>query len=223
MDITILIGLSALLAVIQLLFFCYRENSFGKTLTKTSSILLLFVFAVLTKSPILFIIGLGLCAAGDYLLSRDGDKNFMLGVGAFALGHLFYAALFLTHPLPLFDIIGDGLGRQFLAAIIAIGALMGMILWSRTGELQFPVTIYVIIICIMGITSLKFLGLDRATIVLGVGLFMASDIILALEKFVLRDHSIWRSFTPFVVWATYWGAQFFLTFGVIYAYRIALI
>ncbi|GHA55040.1 hypothetical protein GCM10008927_21110 [Amylibacter ulvae] len=222
MDITILIGISALLAVIQLLFFCYRDNSFGKTLTKTSSILFLLIFAILTKSPILFIIGLGLCAAGDYLLSRDGDKNFLMGVGAFALGHLFYAALFITHPLPLFDVIGDGLGLKLLAAIIAIGALMGVILWRRTGELKIPVTGYVIIICLMGMTSLKFLGLDRATIILGVGLFMASDIVLALEKFVLGKDSFWRVFTPFIVWATYWGAQFFLTFGVIYAYRIAV-
>ncbi|MCP5074006.1 MAG: hypothetical protein GY947_12035, partial [Rhodobacteraceae bacterium] len=41
------------------------------------------------------------------------------------------------------------------------------------------------------------------------------DLVLALEMFVLPDTSAARKLTPFVVWITYWSAQFliFLALG----------
>jgi hypothetical protein len=44
---------------------------------------------------------------------------------------------------------------------------------------------------------------------------VASDVVLAIETFVLREDHWLRRYTPYVVWPLYWGAQagFYLSFS----------
>ncbi len=45
--------------------------------------------------------------------------------------------------------------------------------------------------------------------------FMVSDMVLAVETFVLSDDHALRRYTPYAIWSLYWGAQvgFFAAFA----------
>jgi uncharacterized membrane protein YhhN len=186
--------------------FCYRGVSLWKTITKVSAILPLVVFAAVHGGAGLLVLALCLCLAGDFFLSLEGDTPFLAGVGAFALGHVAYIALFLRHPLaepalvlqiPFF-IVG--------LVLIAIAGFVAPVLFRAAGPLRFAVLGYVPMIAGMGIAGLGF-ALQMPLVSIGALLFVASDLVLGLEMFVLRDRTLAKRVAPFWVWATYWLAQ----------------
>lgn len=217
---TNILVVSALFAAVYLLFYCYKAESWPKTAFKVSAMFGLFLFSILTQLPIAFTIGLGFCTLGDYFLSRDGAPAFLYGIGAFAFGHILYILLFLSHEQPLLPVLTQAPASTWAAALVSLGVFMALVLWRRTGDLRLPVMGYIAVIVVMGITSLKFLGLPRHIITTGAGLFIVSDFILAFEVFILSQYNMLRSFTPFAVWTIYWGAQFLLTMGVLHSFKI---
>ncbi|NIZ61308.1 lysoplasmalogenase [Sedimentitalea sp. CY04] len=187
-----------------------------RSLTKTASVALLALAAAWGGAPLLLVLALAACAVGDFCLSRDGDTYFMAGIGAFALGHLGYIALFLglsdSDPAQL-------LMMPHLAPVIVllcVGLAMAALLAPRAGALKIPVLCYIPIILGMGLAALTVPGQGMLLLLLSASLlFILSDMVLAAETFVLKPDHPARRVTPYVIWVTYWGAQagFFTTFA----------
>lgn len=179
-----------------------------RSIIKTLAVLLLALVAALAQGPELLVIALALCALGDWLLSRDGEAAFMAGIGAFAAGHLAYVALFLSHPMADPARLLQAPQIWISGGFVLLGACMAAMLVPRAGALKYPVLGYIPIILGMGVVALVLPGQGALFWVLPATLaFVTSDLVLAIEKFVLpRDHPALRA-TPFVIWPLYWGAQ----------------
>lgn len=205
------IWLAVGLALIYLLGFCYRGVSWPKTIIKTASILLLALVAWQTSASMLLITALVFCALGDLLLSREDDRSFLAGVGAFAAGHLAYIALFLSHKLTQPEVILATPQIYLVSGLVLLSMVMAIVLLPRAGDLRIAVLAYIPIITGMGITALALPAVGPLALLFpGALLFVVSDFVLAMEMFVLPEGSPTRRVTPFVVWLTYWGAQFLL-------------
>jgi len=185
-----------------------RPASKMRSITKTLAVALLALVAATGQGPMLLVAALTLCALGDLLLSRDGEGAFMAGIGAFAAGHLAYIALFLTHPLADPTRLMQSPQVWFAAGFAALGVVMAVVLAPRAGALKGAVLGYIPIILGMGIAALAVPGQGLLVWVLPAALaFVASDLVLAFETFVLRDDHPLKRATPYVVWPLYWGAQ----------------
>jgi len=187
-----------------------------RSITKTLAVGLLALVVALTQGPLLLIVALGLCALGDLALSRDGEGAFMAGIAAFAAGHLAYVTLFLTHPLAAPLRITQAPQLWLAAGFVLLGLVMAAVLAPRAGALKGPVLGYIPIILGMGVAVLALPGQGMLVWALPAALaFVASDLVLAIEKFVLPEaHPLARA-TPYAVWPLYWGAQagFFAAFA----------
>ena len=208
-EVLLTVLLAAALALLYWLRFCFRLSSWPKTIVKTGSVLALVLAAWMAQGPAMLIIALLLCALGDYLLSRPSERAFMAGVGAFAAGHIAYVVLFLSHPQARPETLLTLPQTALIAGLALFGLLIAALLWPRAGAMRVPVMLYIPIILSMGVAVLALpmlgpLGLAQPAALL----FILSDFTLAIEKFVLpRSHRA-RRLTPFIVWPTYWGAQF---------------
>lgn len=184
-----------------------RSASLLRSILKTASVALLAIEAAVQSGPLLLILALFLCATGDAFLSRETEGTFKAGIGAFAAGHLAYIALFLTHPASDTTLI---LGKPgYVWTLVVLGIVMATLLAPRAGSLRGPVLAYIPIILGMGITALALpeSGALRWAIPSAIA-FIASDLILAAEKFLFRPGHPALKLTPYLVWPLYWGAQF---------------
>jgi len=191
------------------LYLFYTTHPVGpvRSAIKTLSVASLALSAVLSGALGLCLT-LALCSLGDLLLSRDGDRAFAAGVAAFGAGHLAYAAVFLQLP-------GSDLAQLVLppmlwiaAVLLVVGAAAARLLAPRAGALRGPVLVYIPVILSMGLAALIVPRTGPLIWVLPAALaFMASDILLAVEKFLLSDAAPLTRITPYLVWVLYWGAQ----------------
>jgi uncharacterized membrane protein YhhN len=199
---------SAGLGLVYLFFMTCSAPSLMRSAVKTGSIAALAV-AALPVPPLA--LALALSALGDLALSRQGEKAFLAGVGAFALAHLAYLALFLS-------LEGEAaltVGWQVAAAvgIAAFSSAMAWLLWPRTGPLRWPVLGYVVIIAIMGINAFLVPAPYSRFVIFGALLFILSDSLIATERFLIRTGDAPRWLPP-AIWLTYWLAQFFFCIGI---------
>jgi len=119
---------------------------------------------------------LALGAAGDVALLAPGETAFTAGLASFLAGHLAWIAALRQRP-----------GRGYLRAwpalavppVAAFGA-MNAYLWKRTGPNRIPVLVYSAALLAMSLTALDS-GSPRTAA--GGALFLASDTLLALEKY----------------------------------------
>ena len=183
-----------------------RPASPLRTSLKTASVAILALAAWLISAPALLLLALALCAAGDALLSRETETTFMAGIGAFAAGHLAYIALFLTHPASQTGLILTQ--PAIFWSLLVLGVVMATLLTPRAGDLKGPVLAYIPIILGMGVAvlSLPDAGALRWALPAAMA-FIASDLILATEKFLLPAKHPALRLTPYLVWPLYWGAQ----------------
>jgi uncharacterized membrane protein YhhN len=156
---------------------------------------------------------LALSSLGDFFLgvrrlgSLDGESLFLLGLGSFLIAHLVYIALFRKHQALVWWKPGRVRVWGVLAILIALGSVLGM-LQPSLGSMLIPVAVYSLVLCCMGISAmLADLGSPLAG--LGALLFIASDAMIAIDKF--------RG--PFpgdeqLIWITYYSAQFLILRGV---------
>ncbi len=131
------------------------------------------------KGRLLFI-GLMFGSAGDIALATDYSLSFMIGLGFFLIGHLFYIACFSRQwkfqPVRLIPV--------GLVMILSIG--LSIALTPRLGGLTIPVYAYVFIITLMVIFAV-FRGAPSPAVWIGAVLFLLSDAIIAVQKFMEID------------------------------------
>ncbi|MFP6655722.1 MAG: lysoplasmalogenase [Myxococcota bacterium] len=150
--------------------------------------------------------GLVCCWIGDAcLLSSGRSTGFRLGIVAFLIGHLVYAAAF--HRL------GIDLGG-FLGAALVVGGLAALTLrWLRPhvpDDFRIPIFCYVGVISLMVAASVGAY-MESASIVLVIGAvgFAASDLFVARERFVTQDFINSAIGLP-----AYFGSQMLLAYSV---------
>jgi alkylglycerol monooxygenase len=120
--------------------------------------------------------------AGDVLLMLPVNA-FIPGLASFLVAHLFYLALF-RRGLPWFA------SPAALAGTLTFGGSMLAWLWPGLGDpvLKTAVALYVLVICLMAAQAIgraKVLGArSPAFVALGACVFMASDALIAINRFV---------------------------------------
>ena len=145
---------------------------------------------------------LSLSCAGDVALLGEGRTAFTAGLGSFLGAHVAWVRALRGRP-------GGGrvTGRPALALpYVAAWAGLNAVLWRRTGDDRWPVVVYSAVL-----TATAVAALDTGDTVTAAGgaLFMASDTLLALERFAgvhLPGHEGW-------VMASYTAAQALLAAG----------
>jgi len=146
-------------------------------------------------------LALALHAAGDLLLER----RFLAGLVAFLLGHLAYIALLWPRRRSL-DELGGGL-RVALGSVALVASLVLAVLVPRLGAgLAVAVPLYVAVLVAMAGSALLARP-AQPWLAVGATLFVTSDALLALERFV----GIASAGAP--VWPSYVLAQLFLSIG----------
>ena len=150
--------------------------------------------------------GLLFSTAGDVFLMLPRDR-FVAGLASFLVAHLCYVWAF-------------GIGVSFAGKPLlwlpyfAAGGMVVALIWpGLKPALRAPVTLYVIVIAVMaGQAAERWQVLGSAVALaaaIGAGLFVASDAVLAIDRF--RWH--FRAARA-VTLATYWTAQLLIALSV---------
>ena len=199
------------LGVVAAVMYLPRSASrvrWARSLRKTLPVALFAVAAFAENAPLLLVGALGASAVGDLALSRPSAKAFLAGMVAFAASHLAYVVLMVS----LGSTVDVG---QWPVVVVIILVGMSTEWWLRphTGALKWPVRGYVLSILLMAVVSLGLPDL-RHVAIWGAGLFVVSDLILAIETFVMADNDPRRKWANKLVWVTYIGAQIGLFWGL---------
>jgi uncharacterized membrane protein YhhN len=177
------------LAVVALLVAERRRSQRGKWLAKPLASVA-FVATALAAGALesgygwLVLAGLGLCLVGDVLLIPQGrDDVFRAGLVAFLLGHVAYAAAFLTQPLhPLWLAV---------AAVVLVVLFWRVWRWLDAGvpaDLRKPVLAYLAVIATMSTLAVGLTGAGGSLLVAAGALgFTASDLAVARDRFVQEE------------------------------------
>lgn len=199
---SLIVGLIA--ALIYGVVFCYRGPSAAKTAVKSIPLLSFAAAGFATFAYPLVIGALLLSAIGDVALSRRGERAFLIGLISFALAHVLYVLHFLS--------LSQGLSWSVGVVAIALFALSTEIwLAPHTGEMRLAVRIYVLLISLMGLSALGLSQMPLA--VMGAFAFMASDSILAVQIFRMKDTSRWQVPASVTLWTLYIAGQFAILAG----------
>lgn len=157
----------------------------------------------ITRNDALLLAALLFSLGGDVFLMLPGDY-FLPGLASFLVAHLFYIALF-RQGAPWFA------SRTGLVAVLGFGLGMYAIVWSRlpNAVLAAAVGAYVTVISLMASQAIgraRHLGsTDARWVAAGACIFMASDSLIAIHKFLtpLPLESLW-------ILLTYFSAQFLI-------------
>jgi uncharacterized membrane protein YhhN len=193
----------------------------GATLKMASTGLLAVLLVTLPGGAWFWLVPLGLAlgALGDLCLALKGERVFLAGVAAFGFGHLAYAGGFLLRSAEIgFDGIGIG-EAVILGGLLCLLASTEVWLAPRTGTLRGPVRGYVALIGVMGLAALLLPAqAGQGLLRLGATFFIASDLMLALQLFVVRDPGARRGLS-LALWPAYWGAQALIAWGAVVFWR----
>jgi uncharacterized membrane protein YhhN len=201
-----------------LLYAAREEKGAAGAAVKTAATALLAVLAA--AAPLeggfwLIALGLALGSLGDMFLALGGVQRFLLGVAAFGLGHLAYAAALVWRSA---DLGLDGLTGAEVAVLVGLLALLASTeVWlaPRTADLRQPVRAYVGLIGLMGVVAVLVPAQPgQGWLRLGAGLFLLSDLLLALQLFVVKGQD-WRLRLALALWPAYWAGQALILYGAL--------
>lgn len=167
-----------------------------------SVLLFLFLFNLTGFHKTLMILALFFCISGDVFLHLGRQKFFMGGLISFALAHLVYLLYFFK----LYK--GKRGSNKIIFLFLTYGAVLAW-LFRDVGDLQIPVWTYLAIIIFMAIGAYKS-SLFNNFLIIGVSVFIFSDTILALDKFIIPI-----PLAPQIVFLFYFTAQLFIVLGVV--------
>ena len=149
---------------------------------------------------------------GDVMLMYEhiSPMYFMLGLGAFLMAHIMYMTVFLkrwnTRPGTSFWLV--------VVVLILYGCFLFWQLKDDLGNLLIPVVLYVLIILAMAVASFGRKGMvtpkSFTMVFLGALFFIASDSVLAINKFI---DSV--PYAHILVMGTYATAQYLITKGIL--------
>lgn len=152
---------------------------------KPLTILLIILLAWIPKYPVshaykyLIIAGLICSLIGDVFLMLPSDR-FVHGLICFLIAHLFYAAAFLFEG-------NRAVSLWAALPLVVYGGIMLSCLWRGLGKMKAPVMVYMLALLLMAwIASSRYLVTGQSGSLLaavGAILFVASDSILAVDKF----------------------------------------
>ena len=158
----------------------------------------------------LIMIGLIFCLIGDILLIPAAARTFILGVGAFAAGHLAYLAAFAADGAGL-NSAGAAAGLAAAAASIALVRS----LWEKLGPMRTPIIGYCAIISLM--VAAAFAAAER----LGGGYWIGAA---GAAAFALSDISVaWDRFAAPSLANRLWGLPLYYAAQLMMAASIALV
>ena len=152
---------------------------------------------------------------GDIILmfSTKGELYFIGGLIAFLFSHIFYIILF-NKQLTVYLRKSKFIYWIGITVIIIYLAAIMLLLLPNLGELMLPVFGYALIISIMLLFALKgFLNWQKPAnsyILIGAIIFVASDSILALNKFYAT-----LQYSSFLIMLTYLTAQYLIVIGIL--------
>jgi uncharacterized membrane protein YhhN len=160
------------------------------------------------------VIGAMICSlAGDVLLMNP--DYFIPGLVAFLLSHILYIFAYRQHQWEESGNVLTGVHRTRLAfPILLAGTGLVVILYPSLGDLKIPVIVYATVITVMAMTALFRYGKTNQKsfwlIFAGAILFMMSDSILAVNKFLspIENGGLW-------IMLTYITAQYLIVSGLI--------
>ena len=150
---------------------------------------------------------------GDVLLEvpGGGEVMFMAGLGGFLLSLLMYAFVFFRTPgkNEVFH------GRFYLLIpVLLYGIAMGLYLNKYLGEMRLPVIVYETAMIAMLAGAVSRIGkvnrISYIMVLAGAILFIISDSVLAINKFVQPV-----SLSTLIIMVTYIAAQWLITTGYI--------
>lgn len=154
---------------------------------------------------------------GDVLLmfQPQGELYFIGGLLAFLVAHLYY--IFAYRQFMIEDTSKALLGVQrfrFSFPIILAGTGLVSVLYSHLGGLKIPVIVYALVLVLMVVNALFRFGRTSlasfSMVFFGATLFMISDSMIAINKFMLPI-----AYSGFWVMFTYLGAQYLIVQGLI--------
>ncbi len=134
----------------------------------------------------LILIGLACSLSGDVclMLPEQPRSYFIPGLVSFLIAHLFYIGAFSM------GVPWTTTGWLILAPFVVFGLAVGARLWSHLGPMKGPVAAYIVVILAMGwragarIEAPDVGTADAVVALVGAVLFIVSDLILALNRFV---------------------------------------
>jgi uncharacterized membrane protein YhhN len=166
--------------------------------------LLLFLALTRTAGKVRTLLGLGLVlsAIGDVLLAMDG--LFVQGLGAFLLAQITYTVLFVTQrrwqPRRL----------PWAVLILVYALVCTLVIVPAAGDMQLPVTAYMIAISLMAIAAGFRHDQQFLWVAMGALIFMISDTLIAVGRFVTPFE-----FSGIAVMSTYYLAQLLICVGIV--------
>jgi uncharacterized membrane protein YhhN len=153
----------------------------------------------------LIAVGILFSLGGDIFLMLPRDA-FVWGLASFLVAHLFYIAAYIARA-------GLQLNWLLLAPFVLYVAVLLYLLLPHTGAVRVPVILYAVVLMAMGWQAAALWWAVRDTAALlamaGALLFIASDSILALDKF--------RAPIPqrdLLIMSTYYGALLLIAWSV---------
>ena len=205
-----------LVAILTILGFCsgvltilaaYQKRHLTHYLFKPLTLVFIIAIALLSKNPVspfyrqAIIAGLLFSLVGDIFLMLPSDR-FVPGLVSFLAAHVFYIVAFTSES-------GRALSFWTLIPFVIYGCLMLRLLWPHLGKMRLPVVIYLLVILTMGWTAAgrRLLTNQEGSLLafLGAVLFVASDSLLAVDKFKGRFRS-----AHLLILGTYFTAQWLI-------------
>ena len=197
--------------VFAAIFFALRWRAFFalRPFIKAAMAILLAVYCLQVPNVPLYIMaaGFALSAFGDFFLDLRGEKWFLPGLISFFIAHVAFAVYLFPHAATLSMYTGYEWGMS--AGLIA--ATLGFYLWLKPAlpsDMKIPVAAYSVVITIMGIAALTT-TLPSLLVPIGAILFIASDVVLAVERFKFKF-----PLDKQINWALYASGQILLAVGV---------
>jgi uncharacterized membrane protein YhhN len=188
-----------------------RKNRTIFYLTKATPILmmayLVLSFEGHSNQTYVLLIGAGLLLSsiGDLFLMHPKDA-FIQGLGAFFFAHIVYSMAFFNAV--------SSFSYTTLSLLLAIGVIVYLFLLPTLGEMKYPVAVYSLAILSMAWGAIELWStspyISAAYGALGAIVFIASDLVLAIDRF--RSSS---AFSRHVIMITYYTAQALLTLSVL--------
>ena len=157
------------------------------------------------------LVALALSLCGDVFLmfgdgARTSDRAFIAGLVSFLLAHVAFVYAFAQ------DLRAPAL-PGWLAAVVFYALALLFVLLPRAGKLKLPVLVYCLVLAAMVFAAAarhaSLHEADTLRAVLGALLFLASDSLLAVRRFVRRYRG-----AQALILSTYWSAIALIAWSV---------